>query len=130
MRTHGHPALIIASLMVALLGAFHIARPVAVSAQASASVRVSATVVRADAAWSGHEMSQALVQAAAVEALLASATDPASESARTAATHGQLAPATHGWTEASVQRNGTVAWVEPIPASPSERTVFVAHLGS
>lgn len=110
MRTHGHATLLTTSLMVAALGAFHIARPVAVSAQASASLTVSATVVRSDAAWSGHEMGRALV-------------------ASVASTHPE---AMHGADiiDASLERDGTIAWVEPTPASASEPTVTVAHVGS
>lgn len=128
MRTHGHATLLTASLMVAALGACHIARPVAVSAQASASLRVSATVVRAEAAWSGHEMTQALVHSAAAEALVASAATRGAEATGTVAIDG--GPSTHGWADASVERDGTVAWLEPAPVSATERTVVVAHLGS
>jgi hypothetical protein len=99
MRTHGHATLLTTGLMVATLGIFHIARPVAVSAQASASLTVSATVVPSNAAWSGHEMSMELAQSAETEGLL-------------------------------VERDGTIAWLEPAPAATTEPTVTVAHLGS
>ncbi|MEX2470802.1 MAG: hypothetical protein WEA34_01385 [Gemmatimonadota bacterium] len=110
MRTHGHATLLTTSLMVAALGAFHIARPVAVSAQASASLTVSATVVRSDAAWSGHEMSRALLHSVT--------------STRSEATDGTAI------IDDAIERDGTIAWVEPTPRSPSEPTVTVAHVGS
>lgn len=110
MRTHGHATLLTTSLMVAALGAFHIARPVAVSAQASASLTVSATVVRSDAAWSGHEMSRALLHS--VSSIRPEGTDGAAN------------------IDASIERDGTIAWMEPTPASASEPTVTVAHVGS
>lgn len=110
MRTHGHATLLTTSLMVAALGVFHIARPVAVSAQASASLTVSATVVRSDAAWSGHEMGQALVRS------VVSSDSEGIDGADII--------------DASIERDGTMAWVEPIPTSASEPTVTVAHVGS
>lgn len=110
MRTHGHATLLTTSLMVAALGVFHIARPVAVSAQASASLTVSATVVRSDAAWSGHEMGQALVHSVASgDAEITDGVDII---------------------DASLERDGTIAWLEPTYASTSEPTVTVAHVGS
>lgn len=110
MRTHGHATLLTTSLMVAALGAFHIARPVAVSAQASASLTVSATVVRSDAAWSGHEMSRALLHS--VSSIRPEGTDGAAN------------------IDAPIERDGTIAWMELTPASASEPTVTVAHVGS
>lgn len=109
MRTHGHATLLTTSFLVAMLGAFHIARPVAVSAQASASLRVSATVVRSDAAWSGHEMSRALIHSVST---LPEATDGVAT------------------IDASIERDGTIAWLDPDPVSASEPTVTVAHVGS
>lgn len=107
MRTHGHATLLTTSLMVAALGVFHIARPVAVSAQASASLGVSATVVRSDAAWSGHEMSRALLESLSMSDADREVTD-----------------------ELAIERDGTIAWLEPAPAAESEPTITVAHLGS
>lgn len=119
MRTHGHPALLTTSLMVAALGVFHIARPVAVSAQASASLTVSATVVRSDAAWSGHEISRALIDSVSI-------TRPAAIDGTTIID----GPVARGWAAPSLEWDGTIAWLEPAPEAESERTVTVAHLGS
>ena len=87
-------------LVVVALGLFHIARPLAVFAQTSATVRVEVTVLPADAAWAGHRMTELVAQAA----------------------EGQ-APARH-------EEAGTVVWREAEPAHSEVRVVTVAHLAN
>jgi hypothetical protein len=87
-------------LVVAALGLFHIARPVAVSAQASATMRVEVTVLPADAAWAGHQLTELV-------ALSAEGEGPARQEAF-----------------------GTVVWREAEPADAEVRVVTVAHLAN
>jgi hypothetical protein len=117
MRSERHRSVIRAALAVAAVGFFHIARPIAVSAQSQASGRVQATVVAADAAWRGHVVSEALVGRVIRDAMASAArdSDPRRSVAPTYRIHAET---------------GTVVWVEPTRADASTRTVTVAHLAN
>lgn len=100
MSTSRHTSTLATLVALAGLGLFHLARPLAVSAQ-SATARAEATVVVADAAWAAH---------AAVGALAAPAVEP--EAA----------------TRALANVHGTLVWLEPVRANAAVRVVTVAHL--
>jgi len=100
MRTHIHPTTHAAMLAVVALGFFHIARPLAVSAQSSATARVEAIVLPADAAWIAYRATDRVARA---------------EAGSPAARH---------------EESGTVAWRNEDPADPTVTVVTVAHLGS
>jgi hypothetical protein len=87
-------------LVVAALGLFHIARPVAVFAQTSATVRVEVTVLPADAAWAGHRMTEL------------------------------VAHDVEGQAPTRREALGTVVWREAEPANAEVRVVTVAHLAN
>jgi hypothetical protein len=120
MRTHTIPAPLTIALAALALAIFHSARPVAVSAQSRASLTASATVVNADAAWTGQELTEAVLGAA---------------TATTVAVAGSEPLAVLGESGAELQttrseRDGTVVWVQPAPQGEPRALVTVAHLGS
>jgi hypothetical protein len=100
MRTHRRPTVHATMLAIVAIGFFHIARPLAVSAQSSATARVEAVVLAADAAWTAYRVTERVVRA-----------DAGSPAAR------------H-------EESGTVAWRNEDPADPTVTVVTVAHLGS
>jgi len=89
------------------LGLFHIASPVAVSAQNSAVARVEVTVLPADAAWAAHDMVRLLARGGVPEAA-------------TGRPRGE-APAPRAF-------RGISVWLEDAPAEGATRVVTVAHL--
>ena len=107
--------------MVAAVAIFHCARPLAVYAQSQATLAASATVVHADAAWTGHELTQAVLDAAAD----GNASSPAWH---VPAVAGLELPS--GGSAFRTERNGTVVWVRTAPAGDRPTLVTVAHLGS
>jgi len=92
---------------IAGLGLFHIASPVAVSAQNSAAARVEVTVLPAEAAWAAHDMVRLLVLAEVPDAVTGR---PTSEDAARRALR------------------DTLVWWEKAPAEGATRVVTVAHL--
>ncbi|MEX2466272.1 MAG: hypothetical protein WD995_05145 [Gemmatimonadota bacterium] len=100
MRTHNFHSILTTILAVVGLGLFHIARPVAVSAQSAATMRVEVTVLPADAAWAAHRMTE-----------LVARTDIAAAAARQ-------------------EELGTVVWRETEPVNATLRVVTVAHLAN
>ncbi len=122
MSAHSRRSLLTTAAAVAALTIFHSARPLAVSAQGRATVTASATVVHADAAWTGHELTQVVLRAAA-EVGASSMDDPS------------VADLTVPWvlsggSAVHTERNGTVVWVRPAPSGGRPTLVTVAHLGS
>ncbi len=109
-------------LAVAALTVFHSARPLAVSAQGRATISVSATVVRPDAAWTGHELTRAVLRATAAATGGAMADDTSVRASG--------AEVVSGGSVARAERNGTVVWVQPSRADDRTTRVMVAHLGS
>ena len=100
MRTPTHTPMQYLIFAVVAVGLFHIARPLAVSAQSGATVRVEATVVPATAAWAAHRLAGAAIRP------------------------------DRGSTLDRLEASGMVLWREDDPANPTVTIVTVAHLGS
>ena len=119
-HTPGNP--LRTALAVAALAIFHSATPLAVSAQTRAAVRASATVVHADAAWTAHDLTRAVLHTAAGRAGTGTIAPPPDGFAQPWTT-----PDT---TPFRTERNGTVVWVRPATGGDGPTLVTVAHLGS
>ena len=63
MHTPTHTAMQIVISTMAVIGFCHIARPLALSAQSSATIRVEASVLPAAAAWAAHRMTEVAIRA-------------------------------------------------------------------
>ena len=122
MSAHIPSTLLQTALTMATVTTFHSARPLAVSAQARATLSASATVVRADAAWTGHELTQAVLQeAAGFKSTGSGASYPVGLAEQKPLSEGSIA---------RTERNGTMVWARPSGSHDRTTLVTVAHLGS
>ena len=124
MRTHTPHNVLGTALAVLALGFFHSATPVAVSAQARASLTASATILPADAAWTGHELTEAVRTAALADSGATTGASFANLAGTTAATFSPDDGVVR------MERDGTVVWVRPTTPDDDRTLVMVAHLGS
>lgn len=122
MKTLPVPTWLMTLIVFGTLVIIHSATPMGVSAQATATMTASANVVHADAAWTGVELTHAVV-AATVATDRGAELDPALRLASGPAT-------SYGAEAIRMERNGTVVWVEASRPDRQQALVTVAHLGS
>lgn len=118
------------TVLVAALaaGLFHLASPLAVSAQSSATMRVTVTVVPAGGIWAAQELSQGLVEELAGQQGEAGRAfdDFGLGTARVG-----MAATSAGVPVRSLRReqDGAVAWVEPVHSGAEHTSANPAHAG-